>query len=303
MATIRFSNSANTMGCFFDGSVFSLGFLSTNANSTQFSSTSSVFGGNISQGNSTGTTAFMYVYKGTVPTSFESFNGNLASRNSDLLLVLPKLGNNISQTSTTGTRYIISRSNLEPNYTYSAPIGSTVSANVTRVNNACTLSFAWNASGDAQRQFVGSLFAKINLTISGAADSTFNGSFPITYAGSNSTHYIVTWDNTGANANLTSATASYSPIGLDNGTATWFCMKSVPFGAGGSYTPAAADANLLSPRLSFSTSYNTPTAVIGNIGVTGSGSDLEMNSTSIVANARYNSLGFYMNFPYTWNIT
>ena len=46
-----------------------------------------------------------------------------------------------------------------------------------------------------------------------------------------------------------------------------------------------------------STNLNNCTAVIGSVGLPGTGADLEIPSTSIVAGQNYRCSGYYMNFP------
>ncbi len=58
------------------------------------------------------------------------------------------------------------------------------------------------------------------------------------------------------------------------GTATWFALVK-----------------------STSTDPNNGSVVLGNVGGTGSGADLEIGNTSIVSGQTYNSSGFFLNFP------
>lgn len=43
-------------------------------------------------------------------------------------------------------------------------------------------------------------------------------------------------------------------------------------------------------------------AIMGDVGVTGSGADLVMDSTTIVSGNPYRTYGFYINFPTTWTV-
>lgn len=50
------------------------------------------------------------------------------------------------------------------------------------------------------------------------------------------------------------------------------------------------------------TSLTDKGAMMGSVGVTGSGADLEIPSTSIVAGTNYQSNGVYFNFPQNWTV-
>lgn len=43
-------------------------------------------------------------------------------------------------------------------------------------------------------------------------------------------------------------------------------------------------------------------ALLGSVGVVGSGTDLEISSTSIISGNNYQSAGFYVNMPQNWTI-
>jgi hypothetical protein len=66
---------------------------------------------------------------------------------------------------------------------------------------------------------------------------------------------------------------------VGSGTATWFLAYGRGFGTGTS--------NSLTIR----------GALLGSVGATGSGADLEIPNTDIVSGANYQSAGFYINFP------
>lgn len=66
-----------------------------------------------------------------------------------------------------------------------------------------------------------------------------------------------------------------------SGTATWFLLARSPSGV---------------------TSLATRAALMGTVGVTGSGADLEINSTDIISGVGYTCTGLYLNFPQTWTV-
>ena len=50
------------------------------------------------------------------------------------------------------------------------------------------------------------------------------------------------------------------------------------------------------------TSLTNKGAMIGTVGLTGSGANLEIPDTNIVASTNYQSAGFYINFPQSWTV-
>jgi hypothetical protein len=50
------------------------------------------------------------------------------------------------------------------------------------------------------------------------------------------------------------------------------------------------------------TSLTDKGALIGSVGIVGSGADLEISSTSIISANNYQSAGFYVNMPQNWTI-
>jgi hypothetical protein len=90
----------------------------------------------------------------------------------------------------------------------------------------------------------------------------------------------------------------FTSIGLVGTSYRWLIGK-VP-------TPTAASASGTASWFilcrSGTTSMTDKAALMGSVGVLGSGSDLEVPSTSIISGNNYTSAGIYMNMPLNWTV-
>jgi hypothetical protein len=223
---------------------------------------------------STFTGCNLYIMKGTPPTDFVTSFTSLSTRSSDILV---NMGGVAAPTS-------VGQQGSGATATWLFLVGANSGSSTVFVSRS-------NQAGDIVRSSnVVTIINTINhgmipgqsFTISGVTtDPTMNGTWTVATVPSASSF---TFANTGANGNYGGisggATISYSHNAYASGTATWFCLKS----------------NALIPTAAF-TSGN---AVIGTIGVAGSGADMQIASTTITNGSSYTSAGFYLNIPVSW---
>ena len=97
---------------------------------------------------------------------------------------------------------------------------------------------------------------------------------------------------------LPSGTGSYTDVGLVSQQRRFIFGKHLA-------QQAAAASGIATWFLlcrSGTTSLTDKAAVIGTVGLVGSGSDLEVPTTNIISGDYYTSAGIYMNFPQNWTV-
>jgi hypothetical protein len=210
--------------------------------------------------------SYIYIFSNSMPTDFSSFS-SIDSRISDLLAVLPlRIVENTTPIGSNAAKVLGARFQIGQNR------GDNTSGSVTRTNNVST--FTRSLGSDFGGIVVGQ---KFTLTSSNTA-----GNFTVSAKANSSS---ISFSDPGANFTSTSANLIFPYQPFANGTATWFCMARTP-------------ANFFS-----NTSLTTAVgAMIGNIGVTGSGADLQLANTTLSTNDYIISAGLTLNFPYDWTI-
>lgn len=214
----------------------------------------------------------LVIMKGTPPSDFVTSFTSLSTRSSDVLInmggVAAPTDLGVQGTGATATwRYLVGANSGSA---FSSPVPSGSASWISRASNVVTFTTLANHG----------MIPGQSVTISGAtADPTINGTWTVASVPSATTF---TFASSGSNGNISNSgtTASYTYNAVASGTASWFCLKS----------------NTLIPTGAF-TGGN---AVIGTIGVAGSGADMEIASTTITNGSAYTSAGFYLNIPVNW---
>ena len=210
----------------------------------------------------------LFIFKGTMPSDFSTVS-NIASQSGNLLISLPVLGvSQIGQVSDS-LRFLTGTSGG----TYSASSNATVTAGnlvVTSANHSFIPGQTVTLTG---------LTGGANLNATWTIESTPNANAWVSTA---TTGSAGTASGTG-----TGGTTTFSYTAQASGTASWFILARWT-GSGTGTTTATSLANI--------------GALMGNIGVTGSSSDLEIPSTTITSGSTYSSAGFYLNWPLTWTV-
>lgn len=160
-------------------------------------------------------------------------------------------------------------------------------------------------SGCSQTQCVGQVYPYPLLPLSWSGDSAgypvrgiigiYQGTVPTDFSGlttptSRSADLLVQWDSTNSNNFSMSINVTVNPaiinsayqVATASGTATWFRW----------YT-RVSDGGFVTPYVA--------TQIIGTVGATGSGADLEIPSTAIVSGRAYRIQNLRILFPSSWS--
>lgn len=266
MPTIQWN--PNTANAFLNGTATGQLFFPTSPNTT---STTQILG---SPYDARDPGSILFVFSGTMPGDFSSVS-NIASQSSNLLLAMPisstqSLGVTANAvrylTGITGIPYVQSISNI------TVTAGNLV---VTQTGHnfipGQTVTISGVTTGSA-----------VNVNANWTIGSTPNANAWIATASSGS--------NGTATGTATNGNTTFSYTAQGSGTASWFILAR--------WNNSGAN----SPGTTISTSLATFGALMGNIGVTGSGSDLEIPNTTITSGSTYSSAGFYLNWPLTWDV-
>lgn len=224
--------------------------------------------------------ATLFVFKGTAPTNFSSFN-SISTRESDLLLALPvRVPQVVGYSNPTGSRFLVAGTIgvTTTNTVYRVVVtGNTLMANSNTNHNfipgqAVTLTgvipYSGNISNVNNVTFIVDTTPNASAWTANAANGLLDGNVVV------------------ANGSGQSGTATCNAVGIRDGTASWFvCAR---WGPGSN---ATTSSNL-----------STFGAVIGTISAPGGGGDLQIPATYITQGTYYSSSGMYINFPYTWTI-
>jgi len=92
--------------------------------------------------------------------------------------------------------------------------------------------------------------------------------------------------------------AGYSDLGIVSESARYLVGRHLPNQA----ASASGTASWFLLCRSGTTTLTDKGALIGSVGITGSGADLEVPSLSIVSAQNYQSAGFYLNMPQNWTM-
>jgi hypothetical protein len=304
MATIKFTSVTSNL-FISSGSIVTtgggsgiLGYVGVAGDTSISASLRTVFGGNgtaNANANVTDGQPAIYLFKGTPPSSFESFNGNLLTKSDDLLLTIARLyqGGAVTYSNPTSSRFILNRSDISPTrLTLREQNGTNVA--LTRTDGVVTATYV--SSFNTQK-----IVAPGTMITIANASSSFNGTFKISNIQLSNANLLISWTQSGANesGNVSGNSFYFPPIASANGSATWFCIRGI---YSSTSAGAAGLANSWFGGNLLNNTFDSASAIIGTVGNIGSGADLEMNSTTIVANRLYASLGMYMNVPYTWQV-
>jgi hypothetical protein len=215
----------------------------------------------------------LFIFQGTMPGNIDSV-ANIASQSANLLLALPTFNNVDANyvSATDSIRYLTG--------TTANPYVQTIS-NTTISGGTLTVNF-----GSSTHAFIPGQ----TVTIAGTTGGTnVNANWVI-----NATPNANTWTanaSTGSNGvatgNTTGGNCTFSYTAQASGTASWFILARWAPNNGSTTT---------------STAMSGFGSMMGNIGITGSGADLEIPNTSITAGSTYSSAGMYVNFPATFNV-
>lgn len=264
MSTVRIQNTI--AGGLVTGNLYTgNGELGSTAAVFGSASDSCVFGHNGVNG-----AAYLFIFQGSAPSDFSTFT-SISTRISDLLISIP-MQYAVGVTGSNSQRWLVGASNgTSRTSTITNAAGSLV-----RSSNVVTVTVPVATAATI------ALVPGQTITISGVTtDTSFNGTFTVASVPSTTTF---TFNQSGSNASVngTSGTITIPYTAQLSGTATWFCMCRTNT----SWIPTYAFTN-----------YG---AMIGTVGVAGSGADLEIVSTSITAGSTYTSAGMYINMPYDW---
>lgn len=264
MATIQWN--ANTSNLFLNG---------TGTGQLFFPSAPS--GGAVSQvlGSPFGSAAagsILFVFSGTMPSDFSTVP-NIASQSSNLLLAMPISNSQFLGIVSNSVRYLTG-------ITGAAVVQSISNINVTSGNLVVTQAGHNFIPGQTVTISGVNTGNAVNVNANWTIGSTPNANAWIATASSGS--------NGTATGTATNGNTTFSYTAQGSGTASWFIL--------------ARWNNMSSGTITTSTSLATFGALMGNIGVTGSGSDLEIPNTTITSGSTYSSAGFYLNWPLTWDV-
>lgn len=102
---------------------------------------------------------------------------------------------------------------------------------------------------------------------------------------------------------ITFSIPAYSTSVVDNGNVNnvskrmTICKVPTPVAA-----TASGTATWFLTCATWSTDLTNKVALIGTVGAPGSGADLILSTTAIVAGMQFTSMGFNLNFPYEWTV-
>ena len=215
----------------------------------------------------------LFIFKGTMPSDFSTVS-NISSQSGNLLVAIPTFGAQLlgSPAGSDSIRFLTGQSGN----TYIQAITSTAISGANLVVTQANHSFI-----PGQTVTISGTTGGTNVNANWVVESTPNSSAWITTASSGS--------NGTASGSSTGGNCAFSYTAQGSGTASWFILARWNGGTSG-------------PQITTSTALSGFGALMGNIGVTNSGSDLEIPNTTITSGSTYSSAGFYLNWPLTWTV-